>query len=82
MSIKTIFAATVAFGLIAGAPAHAAKNENARALAAADAAAGAKAKEERKICRFFDNSASRMKRERLCMTREQWKKFDAQQEEL
>lgn len=79
MSIKTIFAATVAFALIAGAPAHAAKNETARALAAADAGAGAKAKGERKTCRLFDNSVSRMKRERICMTREGWKKFDAQQ---
>jgi hypothetical protein len=79
MSIKLIFASTAALALIAGVPAHAAKNENARALAAADAGAGAKAKEERKTCRYFDNTASRMKRERLCMTREEWKKFDEEQ---
>ena len=79
MSIKLIFASTAALALIAGAPAHAAKNESARALAAADSAAGAKAKEERKTCRLFDNSVSRMKRERLCLTREQWKKFDEEQ---
>lgn len=82
MSIKLIFASTAALALIAGAPAHAAKNESARALAAADSAAGAKAKAERKTCRYFDNTASRMKRERLCMTREEWKKFDAEQEGL
>ena len=79
MSIKLIFASTAALALIAGAPAHAAKNESARALAAADAGTGVKAKEERKSCRTFDNSASRMKRERLCLTREGWKKFDAEQ---
>ena len=79
MSIKLIFASTAALALIAGAPAHAAKNESARALAAADSAAGAKAKEERKTCRYFDNTASRMKRERVCLTREQWKKFEEQQ---
>jgi hypothetical protein len=79
MSIKLIFASTAALALIAGAPANAAKNESARALAAADSGAGAKAKEERKTCRYFDNTASRMKRERLCLTREQWKKFEEQQ---
>jgi hypothetical protein len=82
MSIKLIFASTAALALIAGVPAHAAKNETARALAAADAGSGAKSKEERKTCRLFDNSVSRMKRERLCMTREQWKKFDEEQRGL
>ena len=80
MSIKLIFASTAALALIAGAPAYAAKNESARALAAADAGSGAKAKEERKTCRYFDNTASRMKRERVCLTREGWKKFEEQQE--
>ena len=82
MSIKLIFASTAALALIAGAPAHAAKNESNRALAAADAGAGAKAKEERKSCRLFDNTTSRMKRERVCLTREQWKKFDEDQKGL
>lgn len=82
MTIKLIFASTAALGLLAGVPAHAAKNESARALAAADSAAGAKSKDERKTCRFFDNTASRMKRERLCMTREQWKKFEDEQQGL
>jgi hypothetical protein len=84
MSIKLIFASTAALALIAGAPAHAAKNESERALAAADsgvAAAGAGTKEERKTCRYFDNTASRMKRERLCLTREQWRKFEEAQED-
>jgi hypothetical protein len=79
MSIKLIFASTAAIALIAGVPAHAAKNESTRALAAADAAAGGKAKEARKTCRLFENTATRMKRERLCLTREEWKKFDDEQ---
>lgn len=82
MSIRLIFASTAALALIAGAPAHAAKNESLRALAAADAGSPAKAKEERKSCRYFDNTASRMKRERLCLTREQWKKFEEDQKGL
>lgn len=82
MSIKLIFASTAALALIAGAPAHAAKNESARALAAASGGSEAKAKEERKTCRLFDNSTSRMKRERVCMTRDQWKKFEEAQKEL
>ena len=82
MSTKLIFASTAALALIAGAPAYAAKGEDStRALAAAaDGSVGAKAKEERKTCRYFDNTASRMKRERICLTREGWKKFDADQE--
>ena len=79
MSIKLIFASTAALALIAGAPAFAAKTQTERALASADGATDAKAKDERKTCRVFDNSASRMKRERLCLTREQWKKFDEEQ---
>jgi hypothetical protein len=77
MSIKLIFAST-ALALIAGAPAYAAKSQAEPELAAADGA-GARIKEERKTCRTFDNSTSRMKRERLCLTREQWKKFNEEQ---
>ena len=40
--------------------------------------AGAAAKSEKKICKTFENTASRMKREKLCLTRAQWKKFDAE----
>jgi hypothetical protein len=83
MSIKLIFASTAALALIAGAPAYAAKSQSERALAAADGGVGAaaQAKEERKTCRTFDNTATRMKRERLCLTREQWRKFEEQQEQ-
>ncbi|HEX6376163.1 MAG TPA: hypothetical protein VFZ91_10630 [Allosphingosinicella sp.] len=72
MSIKLIFASSAALALIAGTPANAAKSQSEQAKAGS----GAKAKDERKICKTFDNSESRMKRERLCLTRAQWKKFD------
>ena len=79
MSIKLIFASTAAFALLAGTPAHAAKSQSEAVLAATGGGAGAKAKDERKTCRYYDNTASRMKRERICMTREAWKKFDKEQ---
>ena len=81
MSIKLIFASTAALALIAGAPAHAAKSRGDQTLAA-EGGGGAKAKDERKSCRYFDNTASRMKRERLCLTREEWRKFDEEQGRL
>lgn len=73
MSIKMIFASTAALALVAGTPAFAAKGSQ------SDQAAGAsdsKAKSERKICRTFDASETRMKKTKLCLTRAQWKKFD------
>ena len=79
MSFKMIFASAAALAMAAGSPALAAKSQNQnRQVAAADSGGGAgvKAKEERKICRFIDASESRMKRERLCFTRAEWKKFD------
>ena len=78
MSIKMIFASTAALALVAGTPALAAKNQNQQIAAAEAGGSGAKAKSQ-KSCRFIDNSASRMKRQRLCFTREQWKKFDSAQ---
>ena len=74
MSMKSIVASTAALALIAATPAFAAKGQSESA-----AGSGAKSKKERKICRSFDNSASRMKAEKLCLTREQWKKFEAAQ---
>ena len=37
------------------------------------------AKAEPKTCRTFENTASRMKSERVCLTKEGWRKFDEQQ---
>jgi hypothetical protein len=45
----------------------------------ATATAAAGTKDERKICRRFENTASRMKAETLCMTKEQWKKYQDEQ---
>ena len=36
-------------------------------------------KAERKICKSFPNTASRLRTETLCLTKSGWKKFDAQQ---
>jgi hypothetical protein len=44
-----------------------------------DAPGGGKDKGERRICKTFENTASRMKREKVCLTRQQWKKFEAEQ---
>jgi hypothetical protein len=79
MSFKMIFASAAALAMAAGTPAFAAKSQNQnRQVAASDAGGGAgvKAREERKICRFIDATESRMKRQRLCFTRAEWKKFD------
>ncbi|MDB5691122.1 MAG: hypothetical protein JWO81_185 [Alphaproteobacteria bacterium] len=42
----------------------------------AQTAVDTSAKAEPKICKTFENTASRMKAERLCLTRQEWKKFD------
>jgi hypothetical protein len=47
--------------------------------ASAPANATAGGKEERKICRRFENTASRMKAETLCMTKEEWRKYQDEQ---
>ena len=73
MSIKLILASTVALALIAGTPAYAAKSQSQQTVDSDGG--GAKAKSERKTCRTFDRTESRMKRDKLCLTREQWKKF-------
>ena len=81
MSIKLILASTAALALAAGAPAQAAKSRSDQAAESDGGASDARAKDERKTCKTFDNTTSRMKRERLCLTREQWRKFEADQEE-
>lgn len=81
MTIKLIFAASAALALVAGAPAFAAKSQNRQTVGSDGGGSGAKAKGERKTCRTFDSTESRMKREKLCLTRAQWKKFEAEQAE-
>ena len=78
MSLKLIFASTAALAMVAGTPAFAAKSQNPQVVASesGDGGVSAKAKDERKICRFIDHSESRAKRERLCFTKAEWRKFD------
>ncbi|MGZ8286971.1 MAG: hypothetical protein ACXW27_06705 [Allosphingosinicella sp.] len=75
MSIKMIFASTAALAMVAGSPAFAAKNQN-QQVAASDAGGGAGVK---KICRTFKNTVSRMKAEKVCLTRAEWKKVEQEQ---
>jgi hypothetical protein len=82
MSIKFILASTAALALVAGSPAFAARAQSEQASTTGDASGasdGGKAKSERKTCRTFIGSDSRMKRDRLCLTRAGWKKFEATQ---
>jgi invasion protein IalB len=84
--IRIAFAAAAAAALLAAAPAWAERTPVEAANAAATAEAGTPAavaserdKGERKICKTFEYSASRLKREKLCLTRDEWKKFEADQ---
>ncbi|MEA3039806.1 MAG: hypothetical protein QOE79_2319 [Sphingomonadales bacterium] len=84
--IRIAFASAAAAALIAAAPASAERTPVEAANAAATAEAGSPAavsadrdKGERKICKTFEYSASRLKREKLCLTRDEWKKFEADQ---
>ena len=81
MIIKQMFAATAALALIAGGPAFAAKSQDRQAAESDGGGAGVKAKDERKICKTFDSTESRMKREKLCLTREGWREFERKQAE-
>jgi hypothetical protein len=78
MNIKLIFASTAALAMVAGSPAFAAKSQDQQAIAADNGGGG---QAEKKTCRTFANSASRMKSERICLTRAEWKKFEQEQAE-
>jgi len=78
MSIKMILASTAALAMVAGTPAFAAKNQN-QQIAAAESGGGG-GEQAKKICRTFPNSATRVKREKLCLSKAEWKKFDYEQE--
>ncbi|HLL31724.1 MAG TPA: hypothetical protein VK403_12080 [Allosphingosinicella sp.] len=77
MSIKLIFASTAALALVAGTPAFAAKGSQNEQASAAQSAGS---KSQRKICKTFENTSSRMKQQRVCLTREEWKKYDQGQQ--
>ena len=80
MSIKTIFASTAALALVAGTPAFAAKSQGQSQQAVASDSGGGAGEKARKICRTFKNTVSRMKAEKVCLTRAEWKKVDAEQQ--
>ena len=74
---NTIFASLAAFA-IAAAPA-AAKDQSQPAPASAesnDQASGDKADSERKICKRYQRTGTRMKSDKLCLTAEGWKIFN------
>jgi hypothetical protein len=71
---KLWIAAAAALAVVATAPASA-RTQNADGNAAA---AGQKKQQGRKICRTFENSSSRLKAQRVCLTKEQWKKFETE----
>jgi hypothetical protein len=71
MKRDVLIASLAAFSMIALATPAAAKAQQ------EEAGAGA-SKAEKKICKTFQNSASRMKSTRLCLTKADWKKFDEQ----
>jgi hypothetical protein len=72
--IKTkIFAAFAAAAILGAGTAPAfAKSQDSQG----NGSAASEDKGARKICKRFENSASRMRAERLCLTRAEWKKFD------
>ena len=74
--------ALIALAALIATPALAGKGKPEAAAPEATAASqqtAPEAKPERKTCRTFENTVSRMKSERLCLTREQWKKFEETQ---
>ena len=77
MSFKTILASAAALAMVAGTPAFAAKNQNPQALASEQGGgAGVDAKGERKVCRYVEKTQSRMGRQRLCLTKDEWRKVE------
>jgi hypothetical protein len=60
---------------LSAAPAFAAKN-SAKDQTAAEETGASAAAAERKICRRLENSGTRMKNDRVCLTKEEWRKLD------
>jgi predicted transglutaminase-like cysteine proteinase len=77
MTKTRIFAPIAAAALLAasGAPAFA-KSQDSQG---SGSVVSVEEKGERKICKRFQNSASRTRSERVCLTKTQWKKFQEQQ---
>jgi hypothetical protein len=81
MSIKLVFASTAALAMVAATPAFAARSQNQsqNPQVVASESGGGGAQAPRKTCRTFQNTVSRVKAEKLCLTRAEWKKFEAEQ---
>lgn len=77
MTKSRIFTAFAAAAILTAGTAPAfAKSQDSQGNGSAGASAAEKG--DRKICKRFDNSASRMRSEKLCLTKSQWKKFGDQ----
>ncbi|HEY0044411.1 MAG TPA: hypothetical protein VGB62_07660 [Allosphingosinicella sp.] len=69
MNRNSLFASIAALSMIAAAaPAAAARGQ--------DAPEATAQKADKKICRKFDNTTSRMKSTKLCLTKAEWRKFE------
>jgi hypothetical protein len=84
MTRQALLAAAAALTMIAT-PALADRGHASEAATSEAAATSAQAsteatpKAERKTCRTYRYSETRVKSEKLCLTREEWRKFDEQQ---
>jgi hypothetical protein len=81
MSFKMILTSAAALAMAAGTPALAAKSQSPSQQVVASDAGGGGGEKARKICRTFRNTISRMKAEKVCLTRADWKKFEAEQQQ-
>jgi hypothetical protein len=79
--MKIALVSLAALSLTAAAPAAAGSTAPDGQPAVASPSQASRSQEAPKICRYIDSTESRMKRQRLCYTSEQWKKFDEAQED-
>ena len=73
MKRDALIASLTALSMAFAAPAFAAKTSQDEQPTAGSA------KSEKKTCKTFANTASRMKSTRLCLTKAEWKKFESAQ---
>ena len=73
MRLITVSGLVVALALSA-APAFAAKSSAKDQTIAEDA--GTTAAAERKVCKRLENTGTRMKNDRVCLTKDEWRKLD------
>jgi hypothetical protein len=81
---KAFAAPLAAIALMAAAPAPsiamASNDQGNSSVTQSDQGNGETPKQERKICKSFDQSGSHMRAKRLCLTQAQWREFNATQE--